>query len=136
VLTARLTFASNAEHVRCNASYRDAERDDAMMLHWHGHGWLVPALGAGCNLLAEMIVDTTLGANYFHRHAWPSAVATTIAAVGIWYIADSFERSHRQTVAETGVETPPREHSFMWVNMRWWAPIALLFAFVLALGRF
>lgn len=106
-----------------------------MMLHWHGYGWIVPAIGFGGNVVAQMLADAVFGQGFFHKHAWPGVVATTVAAIAIWFIADRFERSHQEAVAELGVDLPQREHSFMWLNIRWWAPILMLLAFVVALGK-
>ena len=103
-----------------------------MNLIYTGRGWVVPASAFGLSLIAEIITRSLTGdESYYQTHGGPLALALLLSAC-VTYVA--FQSLYRPSFNSDGLPIPapaPKwiDHSFMFVNMRIWAPLFVIISF-------
>jgi MFS family permease len=102
---------------------------------WQGLGFLVAVIVFGCSLVANLILNATVGDGYYDHHKWPFAVSLIFSAAICWFLGNYLRtRSDRIAIdKETGKEFVVNQsrHTLFFIPMHYWSPILLLIALIL-----
>jgi len=97
-----------------------------MLIVWSGRGFLVPVFTFGSCLLTEVVTEAVFKDDAFYqRHAWPLALALTIAAGATFVVG---RRLNQPPAAEQPSLAPPpvsAPHTLFWLRMEYWAALLL-----------
>ncbi len=110
------------------------------MIIWSRHGYLVGLLSFLSCLLTELAVESFFQDDEFYQNApWPLPLALFIAGILIYLIGMRLDAGDRTGVADIATQGRPvvdtAEHSFFFINMKWWGPILILVSIVVLVVR-
>jgi hypothetical protein len=97
------------------------------MIIWSGLGFLVAVVVFALSLIANLIINVTLGDGYYTQHRWPLALSLLGSALVCWFLGDHLRKRSGRVVIDkqTGKEfvVNQSQHTLFFVPMHWWGPL-------------
>ena len=91
---------------------------------------MVPVVALAAMVVAQFVVDTALGENYYTTHEWPKLAACAFTAAVLLFFGLWMNKPTGQVLVDknTGAEIHVRpNHSFFFIPVQYWSAIVLAF---------